>query len=85
MSFAKLTPMSHVAGYRAANFFYDGFSCTQCAPENFAKKPNSPNRTTSTAPITTQKPTIIAPITTQKETSLATPGTNVLTNATQSY
>ena len=43
-------------------------------PENFAKGPNSTNRPTSTAPITTRK-----------ETSPATPETNALPNATQSY
>ena len=74
MSFAKLTSMSHVAGYRAANFFYDGFSCIQCTPDNFAKEPNSTKRPLSTTPNTTQK-----------ETSPATPETNVLPNATQSY
>ena len=65
--------MSHVAGYRAANFFHDAFSCIQCTPKNFTKGPNSADRPTSTAPITTQK-----------ETSPATPETNALPNATQS-
>ena len=62
---------NHVScsGLQSSKFYYDGFSCIQCTPENFAKEPNSTNRPTSTAPITTQK-----------ETSPATPETNVLPN-----
>ena len=62
------------SGVQSSNIYYDGFSCIQCTPTNFAKEPNSTNRQTSTAPITTQK-----------ETSPATPTTNVLPNAIQSY
>ena len=61
------------SGLQSSKFYYDGFSCIKCTPENFAKRPNSTNRPTSTAPITTQK-----------ETSPATSETNVLPNATQS-
>ena len=73
------------SGLQSHKFYYDAFSCIQCTPENFAKKSNSTNRPTSSAPITTQKPTSTAHITTQKETSPSTPKTNVLPNATQSY
>ena len=61
------------SGLQSSNFYYDGFSFKQCTPQNFAKEPNSTNRPTSTAPITTQK-----------ETSPATPETNILSNATHS-
>ena len=61
------------SGLQSSKFYYDGFSCMKCLPENFAKGPTSTNRPTSTAPITTQK-----------ETSPATPETNALPNATQS-
>ena len=74
------------SGLQSSKFYYDGFSCIQCNPENFAKEPNSTNRPTSTATITTQKPTSTpAPITAQKITSTSTPETNVLPNATQSF
>ena len=73
------------SGLERSKFYYDGFSCIQCAPENFVKEPNSTNRPTSRAPITTQKPTSTAPITNQKDTSPSTPETNLLPNATQSY
>ena len=62
------------SGVQSSNIYYDGFSCIQCTPNNFTKEPDSTNRPTSTAPITTQK-----------ETSLATPTTNVLPNAIQPY
>ena len=62
------------SGLQSSKFFYDGFSCLQCTPENFAKGPKTTNRPTSTAPITTQN-----------ETSPATPETSTLPNATQSY
>ena len=54
---------------QSSKFYYDGFSCKQCTPENFAKGPISNNRPSRT---------------TQKETSPATPETNVRPNATQS-
>ena len=82
MSFAKLTSMSHVAVYKAANFNTMSSPAYNAPPRTLQKSPTPP---TSTAPITTQKPQNTAPITTQKETSPSTPETNVLPNATQSY
>ena len=51
------------SGLQSSKFYYDGFSCIQCSPENFAKEPTSTNRPTITALIITQKPTSTAPIT----------------------
>ena len=77
--------MSHVAGYRAANFTTMGSLAYIAPPRTQQAQPKSTNRPTSTAPITTQKPTSTAAITTQKETSSSTLETNVLPNATKSY